>query len=75
MPFSGSHVAEQFARRHPGHEGLLSVIEDALIERRPSTCGSRITVIGDRLLARRRPWATRRAAKIRPNGIPAVKPL
>ncbi|MBN2128308.1 MAG: hypothetical protein JW741_02390, partial [Sedimentisphaerales bacterium] len=34
VAFSDFGVAEQFARKHPGFEGLLNVIEDALIERR-----------------------------------------
>jgi len=33
VPFSDSHVAEQFAKSHPGYDGLLNVIEDALIAR------------------------------------------
>ncbi len=34
VAFSDFGVAEQFARKHPGFDGLLNVIEDALIERR-----------------------------------------
>ncbi len=34
VAFSDFGVAEQFAKSHPGNEGLLNVIEDALIERR-----------------------------------------
>lgn len=34
VAFSDFGVAEQFASSHPGCEGLLNVIEDALIERR-----------------------------------------
>ena len=34
VAFSDFGVAEQFTRKHPGFEGLLNVIEDALIERR-----------------------------------------
>lgn len=34
VAFSDFGVAKQFARKHPGFEGLLNVIEDALIERR-----------------------------------------
>jgi cobalamin biosynthesis protein CobT len=34
VAFSDFGVAEQFARKHPGYEGMLNVVEDALIERR-----------------------------------------
>ena len=34
VAYSDFGVTEQFARKHPGFEGLLNVIEDALIERR-----------------------------------------
>ncbi|MDM8005437.1 MAG: hypothetical protein QUV05_04700 [Phycisphaerae bacterium] len=34
VAFSDFGVAEQFTKSHPGCEGLLNVIEDALIERR-----------------------------------------
>jgi cobaltochelatase CobT len=34
VAFSDFGVAEQFAKSHPGYEGLLNVVEDALIERR-----------------------------------------
>ena len=34
VAFSDFGVAEQFAKKHPGCEGLLNVVEDALIERR-----------------------------------------
>ena len=34
VAFSDFGVAEQFTKSHPGYEGLLNVIEDALIERR-----------------------------------------
>ncbi len=33
VAFSDFGVAEQFARKHPGCDGPLNVIEDALIER------------------------------------------
>jgi len=34
VAFSDFQVAEEFARKHPGYEGMLNVVEDALIERR-----------------------------------------
>ena len=34
VAFSDFNVAEQFAKKHPGFEGMLNVVEDALIERR-----------------------------------------
>jgi cobalamin biosynthesis protein CobT len=34
VAFSDFKVAEEFARKHPGFEGMLNVVEDALIERR-----------------------------------------
>ena len=34
VAFSDFNVAERFARKHPGYEGLLNTVEDALIERR-----------------------------------------
>ena len=34
MAFSEFKVAEKFARKHPGFEGMLNVVEDALVERR-----------------------------------------
>jgi uncharacterized membrane protein YgcG len=34
VAFSDFGVAEQFAKKHPGFEGMLNVVEDALIERR-----------------------------------------
>ncbi|HOW73458.1 MAG TPA: VWA domain-containing protein [Phycisphaerae bacterium] len=34
VAFSDFGVAEQFTRKHPGYEGMLNVVEDALIERR-----------------------------------------
>ncbi len=34
VAFSDFGVAEAFAKKHPGHEGMLNVVEDALIERR-----------------------------------------
>lgn len=34
VAFSDFGVAARFAKKHPGFEGLLNVIEDALIERR-----------------------------------------
>ena len=34
VAFSDFRVAEQFAKTHPGFEGMLNVVEDALIERR-----------------------------------------
>ncbi|HOW73761.1 MAG TPA: VWA domain-containing protein [Phycisphaerae bacterium] len=34
VAFSEFKVAEEFAKRHPGYEGMLNVVEDALIERR-----------------------------------------
>ena len=34
VAFSDFGAAEHLARKHPGCEGLLNVIEDALIERR-----------------------------------------
>jgi hypothetical protein len=49
VAFSDFGVAEQFARKQPGFEGLLNVIEDALIERRamerwPLTRGDRFAM-------------------------------
>lgn len=34
VAFSDFGVAEQFAKKHPGYEGMLNVVEDALIEQR-----------------------------------------
>lgn len=34
VAFSDFGVAERFARKHPGYEAMLNVVEDALIERR-----------------------------------------
>lgn len=34
VAFSDFRVAERFSRKHPGFEGMLNVVEDALIERR-----------------------------------------
>lgn len=34
VAFSEMKVAEEFARKHPGYDGLLNVVEDALIEKR-----------------------------------------
>ena len=34
VAFSDFNEAEKFAQKHPGYEGLLNVVEDALIERR-----------------------------------------
>ena len=34
VAFSDFKMAEQFAKKHPGFEGMLNVVEDALIERR-----------------------------------------
>ena len=34
VAFSDFNVAEQFAKKHPSFEGMLNVVEDALIERR-----------------------------------------
>jgi len=34
VAFSDFGVAKEFMKKHPGFEGLLNVIEDALIERR-----------------------------------------
>ncbi len=34
VAFSDFRVAEQFMKKHPGFEGMLNVVEDALIERR-----------------------------------------
>ncbi len=34
VAFSDFGVAEEFAKKHPGFEGMLNVVEDALIERR-----------------------------------------
>ena len=34
VAFSDFRVAEEFAQKHPGYEGLLNTVEDALIERR-----------------------------------------
>ncbi|HOW72213.1 MAG TPA: VWA domain-containing protein [Phycisphaerae bacterium] len=34
VAFSDFGVAEQFMKKHPGREGMLNVVEDALIERR-----------------------------------------
>ena len=34
VAFSDFKVVKEFNTRHPGHEGMLNVVEDALIERR-----------------------------------------
>ncbi|MGD2111185.1 MAG: VWA domain-containing protein [Phycisphaerae bacterium] len=34
VAFSDFRVVEQFAKKHPGREGMLNVVEDALVERR-----------------------------------------
>ncbi len=34
VAFSDFHVAGEFAKKHPGYEAMLNVVEDALIERR-----------------------------------------
>ena len=34
VAFSDFGVAEEFVKKHPGFEGMLNVVEDALIERR-----------------------------------------
>lgn len=34
VAFSDFRVVGEFSAKHPGHEGMLNVVEDALIERR-----------------------------------------